>query len=1123
MAAETVLATGQIPGYFPGGPGVIDPWPATSLLYVDDDAEHDPEPGDPDVSDPQEDGSVTHPFDAIQEAVDDFDPFLHSLIIVLDGTYTGDGNRDIRLAGEGMTLRSESGPETCIIDCEASPEQPHRGFWLEGRGHCIDGFTVRAGDHQLGGGIYLDAHDTFILNCILRDNHAQVAGGGIFCAHNGIIRDSKIANNDPDGMALSNSVLGVEGTVLVLSNDVLRQRPGETANLSLSAEAILELDDCRITCDVSGPGTLAVSPGSELEVGGQAVFDLSLGELWGQVFCQGTLRVKDNALVTNTVVYTGSGSVENEARLIRNRIDIDPRGLTGLVLKDSAEVVNNQILGAGDPSIWVDANTFNGTFANNEQSIMVEGMHVLEAKAREGSCEDLPCAPGIFDVNDYAPAEPNAAVINQLWIQEDSHLFLTDRFDDQNDGPFPREAVYVDQLVLDANAVLELGGCRLYYRELHQHDSARVLKGPPFGASLGVFTFDDPLGLANQVFTNNTQENTLVERVSGTLPDPEGMLRLRCVKDRNSHSICARVKARFGRSVESVVTVEFLYHFETDKPGLELDVYVSDIPELLDSADPRWEEHHRIMGRVSVPSTGAAGSLASGGFTGFSQSVSTRGLDLSLGTWVELVLRKTPVRSLASASLFPRRLMAVDEKEGSLLIDDWAALVSCGICMDLDWSTTVDEKDFGILLAGLGRSAGIGQGPAIRGGCFEGAFSRDGYIDSADLVSWDWGIENISRMGNLCFSSSACLTCPSDTKKASQSAYTPGSLYGLEVNNELSDLLVLSKRPGIGSRHHDGLYAFDRQGQYVAQFDWIADLVQARIVQGDDGRTYSINLDSGVSRINAEGSLVDFIAASERLYSKDANTVVQVGLLNAVHDFEEYPILDAVITAKGVYVTPVVVKTSDSSYLASARLEPNDSDRGAYEIAQLYFDDQSFGPGNAKFSYPREIEVDRAGYVYVLNCHRLNQSDMVIKFDDQGGKIDAIHLNDHQISDPLGMCISEQTLYLTSGQYDAVEPNATAIYGFATDDVNRVPTRIEITPLHHVTDITVESGGSSLWFIGYNLTHIPGDLNPWSPPLYTPALGRVDLADPANVEFFDIRGALETDRDMPLSIIWTGQ
>ncbi|MBU0640065.1 MAG: M28 family peptidase, partial [Planctomycetes bacterium] len=39
------------------------------VYYIDDDAPGDPGPGDPSVSDPAEDGSSTHPFDAIQEAI----------------------------------------------------------------------------------------------------------------------------------------------------------------------------------------------------------------------------------------------------------------------------------------------------------------------------------------------------------------------------------------------------------------------------------------------------------------------------------------------------------------------------------------------------------------------------------------------------------------------------------------------------------------------------------------------------------------------------------------------------------------------------------------------------------------------------------------------------------------------------------------------------------------------------------------------------------------------------------------------------------------------------------------------------------------------------------------------
>jgi hypothetical protein len=42
---------------------------AEFTYFVDDDANNDPGPGDPNISDPLEDGSRQHPFDAIQEAI----------------------------------------------------------------------------------------------------------------------------------------------------------------------------------------------------------------------------------------------------------------------------------------------------------------------------------------------------------------------------------------------------------------------------------------------------------------------------------------------------------------------------------------------------------------------------------------------------------------------------------------------------------------------------------------------------------------------------------------------------------------------------------------------------------------------------------------------------------------------------------------------------------------------------------------------------------------------------------------------------------------------------------------------------------------------------------------------
>jgi hypothetical protein len=155
------------------------------ILYVDDDAPNDPGPGDPGVSDPLEDGTQGHPFDAVQEAIDVAGPA--DTIMVMQGTYTGDGNRDIDFRGKAVTVRSVDPNDAevvaaTVVDCQGTSSVYHRGFHFhcgENANSVLSGFTIATGYAYSGGGIYCDRSSPTVANCVIRGNSAQHDGGGM--------------------------------------------------------------------------------------------------------------------------------------------------------------------------------------------------------------------------------------------------------------------------------------------------------------------------------------------------------------------------------------------------------------------------------------------------------------------------------------------------------------------------------------------------------------------------------------------------------------------------------------------------------------------------------------------------------------------------------------------------------------------------------------------------------------------------------------------------------------------------------------------------------------------------------------------------------------------------------
>lgn len=119
------------------------PLAAQTTWFVDDDAPNDPGPGDPAVSDPLEDGTIDHPYDAIQEGI--IAAMRGSTVLVADGLYRGFGNRDIGFLGKKITVPSVNGPENCTVDCEGVPGIDRCGFeFVAGEGplSTLQGFTI---------------------------------------------------------------------------------------------------------------------------------------------------------------------------------------------------------------------------------------------------------------------------------------------------------------------------------------------------------------------------------------------------------------------------------------------------------------------------------------------------------------------------------------------------------------------------------------------------------------------------------------------------------------------------------------------------------------------------------------------------------------------------------------------------------------------------------------------------------------------------------------------------------------------------------------------------------------------------------------------------------------------
>ncbi len=131
------------------------------------------------------DGSAEAPFQAIK-------PAIHAArdtdeVIVRDGTYAGDQNKNLSPGAKSVVIRSENGPAACTIELDGDG----RGFLILGgadSGTVVQGFTITRGGAAGADGVrVIDDSSPLIADVVLAGSRAYLEGG--------VLRDSTVRNN----------------------------------------------------------------------------------------------------------------------------------------------------------------------------------------------------------------------------------------------------------------------------------------------------------------------------------------------------------------------------------------------------------------------------------------------------------------------------------------------------------------------------------------------------------------------------------------------------------------------------------------------------------------------------------------------------------------------------------------------------------------------------------------------------------------------------------------------------------------------------------------------------------------------------------------------------------------
>jgi len=275
------------------------------------------------------------------------------IIELTDGTFRGDGNRDIAVPSRHITIRSQSGDYLdCIIDCEGSARAEHRGaehrgfrfetavgsgnvtlehiaiingyvtenggggIWIIGASPTISSCAIwmctAAGSAMKGGGIYVsDGGNPYVSWCLISQNTADYGGGIAVSSAAGMFQSCDVTDNEATNTG-GGVYVTASGITQFLYSDIVSNTAPRAGGVRMAGTTPYILH-----CNVSRNDATAGHSGGVWLQGGHVNFctivENSATEGGGGVYCLAGTGSMQRCIIAFTESGYGVGASEGNA------------------------------------------------------------------------------------------------------------------------------------------------------------------------------------------------------------------------------------------------------------------------------------------------------------------------------------------------------------------------------------------------------------------------------------------------------------------------------------------------------------------------------------------------------------------------------------------------------------------------------------------------------------------------------------------------------------------------------------------------------------------------------------------------------------------------------------------